>query len=130
MLNGQLSQKCVGDPIHYFVLCKFCLTEKLLIIRPYIYIYIYIYINYVYYIFIHALLIYIHLHIYMLIYICSYRSWVQIPLRQTLYSYFKESFSDEYHLYQLIKLHSCDYLNKNSMKTKVATDEGNSRNEM
>ena len=26
-------------------------------------------------------------------------------------------------------LHSCDYLNKNSMKTNVATDEGNSRNE-
>ena len=25
---------------------------------------------------------------------------------------------------------SCDYLNKNSMKTNVATDEGNSRNEM
>ena len=46
------------------------------------------------------------------------------------HSYFKESFSDEYHMYQLIPLHSCDYLNKNSMKTNVATDEGNSRNEM
>ena len=27
-------------------------------------------------------------------------------------------------------LHSCDYRNKSSMKTNVATDEGNSRNEM
>ena len=26
--------------------------------------------------------------------------WVQIPLRQTFYSYFKESFSGEYHMYQ------------------------------
>ena len=26
-------------------------------------------------------------------------SWVQIPLRPTFYSYFKESFSDEYHIY-------------------------------
>ena len=33
-------------------------------------------------------------------------------------------------MYQLIPLHSCDYLNKNLMKTNVATDEGNSRNEM
>ena len=29
-----------------------------------------------------------------------------------------------------VTLHSCDYLNKNSMKTNVVTDEGNSRNEM
>ena len=27
-------------------------------------------------------------------------------------------------------LHSCDYLNNISIKTNVATDEGNSRNEM
>ena len=33
-------------------------------------------------------------------------------------------------MYQLIPLHSCDYLNKISIKTNVATDEGNSRNEM
>ena len=33
-------------------------------------------------------------------------------------------------MYQLIPLRTCDYLNKNSMKTNVATDEGNSRNEM
>ena len=30
----------------------------------------------------------------------------------------------------IIPLHSCDYLNKISIKTNVATDEGNSRNEM
>ena len=33
-------------------------------------------------------------------------------------------------MYQLIPLHSCDYLKKISIKTNVATDEGNSRNEM
>ena len=33
-------------------------------------------------------------------------------------------------MYQLIPLHSCDYLNKTSIKTNVATDEGNSQNEM
>ena len=33
-------------------------------------------------------------------------------------------------MYQLISLHSCDYLNKTSIKTNVATDEGNSRNEV
>ena len=27
------------------------------------------------------------------------RLWVQIPLRPTFYSYFKESFSGEYHIY-------------------------------
>ena len=57
-------------------------------------------------------------------------SWVQVPLRPTFYSYFKESFSGEYHMYQLIPLHSCDYLNKISIKINVVTDEGNSQNEM
>ena len=33
-------------------------------------------------------------------------------------------------MYQLILLHSCDYLNKNSMKINMVTEEGNSRNEM
>ena len=33
-------------------------------------------------------------------------------------------------MYQLIPLHSRDYLNKTSIKTNVATDEGNSRKEM
>ena len=50
-------------------------------------------------------------------------SWVQIPLRPTFYSYFKESISGEYHMYQLIPLRSCDYLQKTSIKINVATDE-------
>ena len=33
-------------------------------------------------------------------------------------------------MYELILLHSCDYLNKILIKTNVATDKGNSRNEM
>ena len=33
-------------------------------------------------------------------------------------------------MYQPSPLHQCDYLNKISIKTNVATDEGNSRNEM
>ena len=37
-------------------------------------------------------------------------SWVQIPVRPTFYTYFKESVSGEYHIDQLIPLHSCDYL--------------------
>ena len=32
-------------------------------------------------------------------------------------------------LFQFIPLHPCDYLNKISNKIKVATDEGDSRNE-
>ena len=52
-------------------------------------------------------------------------SWVQIPLRPTFYSYFKESFSGEYNVYQFIPLHPCDYVKKKSIKTNVATDEGN-----
>ena len=31
-------------------------------------------------------------------------SWVQIPLRPTFYSYFKESFSGEYHIFYFIVL--------------------------
>ena len=33
------------------------------------------------------------------------------------------------YIYIYIYIITCDYLNKNSMKTNVATDEGNSRNE-
>ena len=33
-------------------------------------------------------------------------------------------------MYPLIPLHSCDYLKKTSIKINVATDEGNSRNEI
>ena len=56
-------------------------------------------------------------------------SWVQIPFGPTLYSYFKESFSGEYHMYQLIPPQSCDYLMKISIKTNVATNKGNILNE-
>ena len=56
-------------------------------------------------------------------------SWVQIPLRTTFYSYFQECFTDEYHMYQFIPLHSFDYLSEISLKENVATDEGNGRNE-
>ena len=47
----------------------------------------------------------------------------QIQLRPTFYSYFKESVSSEYHMYQLILLHSCAYLQKTSIKINVATNE-------
>ena len=33
-------------------------------------------------------------------------------------------------MYQFIPLHSCDYLKNISIKINMATDEGNSRNEM
>ena len=33
-------------------------------------------------------------------------------------------------MYQLIPLHSCDYLKKLSIRVNVATDKGNDRNEM
>ena len=36
----------------------------------------------------------------------------------------KGSVSGEYHMYQIILTHSCDYLEKTSIKIKVATDEG------
>ena len=42
---------------------------------------------------------------------------------QTFYSYFEESFSGEYYMYQFIPLHACDYLKKVSIKIKVATDK-------
>ena len=48
--------------------------------------------------------------------------WVQNALKQALYSYFKESVRGEYHMYQLIPLHSCDYLQKTSIKINVTTD--------
>ena len=55
---------------------------------------------------------------------------IQIPHRPIFYSYFKESFSDEYHIYEHIPLHSYDYLNKSSIKINVTTDAGNRWNEM
>ena len=33
-------------------------------------------------------------------------------------------------MYQIIPLHSCDYLKKVSIKINVATDKGNSQNEI
>ena len=51
---------------------------------------------------------------------------VQIPLRPTSYSYFKESFSDEYHMYQLISLYSLDYLKKISIRINVTNEIGRS----
>ena len=36
----------------------------------------------------------------------------------------KKSVSGEYRMYQLIPLHSCDYLQKTLIKINVATDEG------
>ena len=36
----------------------------------------------------------------------------------------------EYHMYQFILLHSCDYLQKISIKINVATDKGNRRVEL
>ena len=57
-------------------------------------------------------------------------TYILIPLRPTFYRYFKESFSGEYHMYQLIPLHSCDYLNRLSIKINVLSDEGKSHNEI
>ena len=50
---------------------------------------------------------------------------VQVPLKQTFYSFF----SGEYHMYQFIPLHSCDFFKKIWIKINVAADEDNSRNE-
>ena len=50
-------------------------------------------------------------------------SWIQIPLSRTFYSYFEESVSGEYHMYQLILLHWWDYLEKTLIKTNLGTEE-------
>ena len=47
-----------------------------------------------------------------------------------LFIFHKEPFSGGYHMYQLIPLHSSDYLKKLSSQINVATDEDNGRNEM
>ena len=44
--------------------------------------------------------------------------------------YIKESFSGEYHMYQVILLHSCDYFNRLLIQINVATDEGKGRYEI
>ena len=56
-------------------------------------------------------------------------SWVELPFTSTFYSYFKESFGGEYHMYQVIPLHSCDYSNRLPIKINVGTYEGKSWNE-
>ena len=45
------------------------------------------------------------------------------PIQANFLSYFKESFSGEYHMYQFILLHSCDYIKKISIKINVVTDD-------
>ena len=54
--------------------------------------------------------------------------WIQIPLRQMFHSYFKESFSGEYHIYHSFRY--TDVITPNNLQTKanVATDESNSWN--
>ena len=68
------------------------------------------------------------------IYFCEnngcYEVYVRSIFRLTFYSCFRESFNGEYHMHQIIPLHSCDYLCKVSIKINVATDESNSRNEI
>ena len=45
------------------------------------------------------------------------------PIQANFLSYFKESFSGEYHMYQFILLHSCDYIKKISIKINVVTHD-------
>ena len=52
----------------------------------------------------------------------SVETVVQIPIKSTFYSYFREFFSGEYHIYQFIPLHSCYYLKNISIKINVVTD--------
>ena len=72
-----------------------------------IYYYIIIFIISIFYLYIYVLYIYIYIYIYICI-IC----------------YFKESVRGEYHMYQFIPLHTCDYLQKTWFKINVANDEG------
>ena len=67
-----------------------------------------------YYITIFFIYIYIYIYMYYIyryIYIC-------------IICYFKESVRGEYHMYQFIPLHTCDYLQKTWFKINVANDEG------
>ena len=52
------------------------------------------------------------MYVYVYIYIYTY---IHIIIYRQIYI-FKESVSGEYHMYQLIPLHSCDYLQKTSIK--------------
>ena len=55
------------------------------------------------------------------------RSQVQIPLTPTFYSYFKEFFSGEYHVYLSFRYTHVITSRKLQLKTNVATDEGTSK---
>ena len=46
-----------------------------------------------------------------------------ISLILSFYSYFRESFSGEYHVYQFIPLHWSNYLKQIPIKINVTTDE-------
>ena len=62
-----------------------------------------------------------HIYVFIYIYIIYLNKYLQIF---TLYKCcFKESLSSEYHMYQVIPLHSCDYLNRLLIKINMATDE-------
>ena len=70
--------------------------------------------------------IYICIYIYTYIYIHIYSIYkVYIYSIYTVYIYIYSIY-----IYIYSPLHSCDYLNKTSIKTNVATYECNSRNEM
>ena len=73
-----------------------------------------------------------YIYIYIYIYICTYIngiqwSWVQIPLGPTFYSYFKESFSGEYHMYHSLHINyvitSRKFLPKYTWRLTKATAE-------
>ena len=66
----------------------------------------------------------IHLSIYIYIYIIYIWLVYKYINIATFCSYFNESFSGEYHMYQLIPLHSCNYLEKFSIKINVAIEIG------
>ena len=53
-----------------------------------------------------------------------------MPLKATFNRYFKESSGGEEHIYQLIPLHSCDYLKKTPIGINVPTNKGISLNEI
>ena len=63
--------------------------------------------------------IYFLIHIFLKIFLASFPLIIFLAIPSNIYT-----------LYTTLPLHSCDYLNKISIKANVATDEGNSRNEM
>ena len=57
-------------------------------------------------------------------------SWVQIPIKPTFYTYFKESIIGEYYMYHVILTNPCDNLYKVSTEINLVTEEGNSQYEI